>query len=167
MPYTYQYFVEGETEERIISVLKTDFRCIQPGKVKVLTVVAKRITLAQVSTLRHNTVLILVFDTDTKDSSILKENITFLRRQSMIRQVVCIPQVRNLEEELVRSCTISRIKELLSSRSNSDFKNDVCRCSSLVGALRNHAFAIQTFWSISPTGPFSDIPNESAIIKTN
>lgn len=167
MKHTYQYFVEGETEERIISVLKTDIRCIQPGKVKVLNVVTRRLTTPQVATLNHSTILILVFDTDTNDASILKENIAFLKRQSMIKQVVCIPQVRNLEEELVRSCNITHIKDLLSSRSNTDFKHDIGKCGNLVGALYRHAFSIQTFWSASPAGPFFDIPNESAAIRIN
>jgi hypothetical protein len=29
----YYYFVEGEDEEKLIQVLKTDLRCIVPGKV--------------------------------------------------------------------------------------------------------------------------------------
>jgi len=29
----YQYFVEGETEAKMVQVLKTDFRCICAGKV--------------------------------------------------------------------------------------------------------------------------------------
>ena len=30
----YHYFVEGEDEEKLIQVLKTDLRCIIPGKVQ-------------------------------------------------------------------------------------------------------------------------------------
>ena len=38
------YFVEGDTEKRLIEVLKTDLQVIKPGKVRRLNVVEKVIT---------------------------------------------------------------------------------------------------------------------------
>lgn len=35
----YHYFVEGEDEQRLVNVLKSDLRCIQSGKVQVFNVI--------------------------------------------------------------------------------------------------------------------------------
>ena len=44
MKDVYQYFVEGDDEKRLIEVLKTDMRLIQPGKIQVVNVVQERLT---------------------------------------------------------------------------------------------------------------------------
>ena len=41
--------------------------------------------------------------------------------------VICITQVHNLEDELKRSCNIRQIKDLLGSKSNSEFKHDLIK----------------------------------------
>ena len=64
-----------------------------------------------------------------KHVDILKKNIEFLLKQVIIKDVVCITQVMNLEDELVRSCSIKRISELTRSKSNTDFKKDVLHIS--------------------------------------
>lgn len=46
------------------------------------------------------------------NTKILDENIAFLKRQKGIKEVICIPQVRNLEDELVRACNIKNIVDL-------------------------------------------------------
>ena len=55
----------------------------------------------------------------------LKENIKILNKCPEVNKVICIPQVNNLEDELIRSCNIKQIKELLGSRSNKDYKHDL------------------------------------------
>jgi hypothetical protein len=167
MSQNYQYYVEGETEEKIIQVLKTDFQMIIPGKVKKFNVIEKLFVPSHLTPLKQGTVVILVFDTDTDNSSILQKNIEFLKKRSAIKNVICIPQIRNLEEELIRSCNIRNINELLSSKSTSmrDFKKDLCRCNGLSTALMRHGFDINKFWSSEPTGRFSGIQNNSIKIK--
>jgi len=122
---------------------------------------------AHLAPLKRGTIVILVIDTDTDDSSFFQRNISFLKRRSAVKDVFCIPQVANLEEELIRSCSIRSIKELLSSKSNSDFKNDLCSCHGLPASLLRHDFDITKFWSSKPTGKFSAIPNDSDKIKRN
>ena len=46
------------------------------------------------------------------EEKILKENIDTLKKTSTVYSVVCITQVRNLEDELVRSCNIKAVREL-------------------------------------------------------
>jgi hypothetical protein len=91
--------LRGETEAKKVQVLKTDFRCICAGKVRIHNVVEKPLSRGSLASLRFNTAAILIFDTDTTDATLLNENITMLNSQPMINRVVCIPQVQNLEQE--------------------------------------------------------------------
>ena len=75
MKDVYQYFVEGDDEKRLIEVLKTDMRLIQPGKVQVVNVVQERLTGLKLRVLSEGTILIFVFDTDSGNIDILNENI--------------------------------------------------------------------------------------------
>ena len=70
--------------------------------------------------LKMGTSVVLVFDTDTGNIDILRENIQFLRKEQNIKEVICITQVKNLEDELIRSCDIRQIKELTGSKSNKE-----------------------------------------------
>lgn len=107
----------------------------------------------------------MVFDTDTDNVDILKKNIEFLLKQVIIKDVVCITQVMNLEDELVRSCSIKRISELTRSKSNTDFKKDVLHISNLKKRLEECGFSFSEFWSSQPIGIFKDIHNEAEKIK--
>ena len=57
------------------------------------------------------------------------------------------------------------IKELLSSKFDSNFKNDLCNCNGLMGAMQIHEFNMELFWSSAPSGEFSSIPNNSNSIR--
>lgn len=39
MPAYYHYFVEGNTEKRMVEILKTELQCIVPGRVQVFNVI--------------------------------------------------------------------------------------------------------------------------------
>ena len=60
-----QYYVEGEDEEKILSVLKTDLQLITPGKISKFNAVQNKVTKARLMNLRPDTTVVLVFDTDT------------------------------------------------------------------------------------------------------
>lgn len=79
-----QYYVEGQDEEKILSVLKTDMQLILPGKVSKFNVVQNKLTRARLMNLRPGTMVVLVFDTDTNNSKILKENIDILKKFSAV-----------------------------------------------------------------------------------
>ena len=70
---------------------------------------------------------VLVFDTDKSETETLKKNISLLKRYCKNVKVIILPQVRNLEDEMKRSCNIKRIKELTNSKSDKDFKRDFCK----------------------------------------
>lgn len=162
-----QYYVEGEDERKLINVLKTELRVIMPGKVQKLNVVEEKIKKMHLRTLSYGTIVVLIFDTDTDTGNlnILDENIRTLKECSTVSEIVLIPQVPNLEGELVRSCDIRKIEELLSSKSRKDFKSDLIHISNLNKKLREHQFDINLFWCSSPTPPYQDIENQAAKIK--
>lgn len=132
----YQYYVEGEDEKCIINTLKAELGCIVPGKVEKFNVVQNEFTVGRLRTLKMGTVVVLVFDTDTDNSIILQKNITFLKKQSAVKEVVCIPQIYSLEDELLRSCQIKKIEELTKSKSKKDFKGDLIKCCNLAERLK-------------------------------
>lgn len=160
-----QYYVEGDDEKKIIDVLKTDLGVIRPGKVQKLNVVEQEITDIRLRTLNRATMVVLVFDTDTGNVDMLKKNIKILEECPSVSEIVLIPQVANLEEELVHSCNIRKIEELLNSKSRGHFKRDLIGVTNLGKKLREHQFDIKLFWNRRPTSPYQDIENQAAKVK--
>ena len=161
----YHYYVEGDDDRKIVNTLKTDFQIIQSGKVDKFNVVQNLFNKNRIQVLKKDTIVVLVFDTDTKSADILMQNIEFLRRQKSIKAVICIPQVENLEDELVRSCSIKQIKELTGSKTDSEFKTDILKTNNLKQKLEQKNFDFDKFWCSLPKGIFKQISNNSIEIK--
>lgn len=157
----FQYYVEGDDEKRLIEVLKTDMRLIIPGKVQILNVVQERLSDMKLRTLQAGTILVFVFDTDVGVLAILNENITKAKQSSNIKDVYCVPQVKNIEDELIRAMGLKNIEELLNSRSKKDFKRDMLRERNLKSKFESHHFDIQKLWAKNPEIPFDKIANNS------
>lgn len=160
-----QYYVEGEDEKKLINVLKTDLGVIQSGKVQKLNVVECEIPNSRLTALKYETIVVLVFDTDTGHVDILNKNIKKLEECPAVSEIVTIPQVQNLEQELVRSCNIKRAVDLLGSKSEKEFKSDFVRVTNLARKLKDHQFDIKKLWSESPPHPYHNIDNKSERIK--
>lgn len=160
-----QYYVEGEDEEKLINVLKTQLKVIKTGRVQRFNVIDKEITDMRLRTLSYGTMVVLVFDTDTNNVDTLTKNIRILKAHPSVSEVVLIPQVPNLEKELIRCCDIKRIEELLNSKSKTEFKTDIVRVTNLASKLSEHNFDINKFWVGQPTSPYENIENQSARIK--
>lgn len=159
------YYVEGEDEKKLINVLKTQLRVIKPGKVQKLNVVEQEITEMHLRTLSCGTMVVLVFDTDTGNLNLLRRNINILKACKAVSEVVLIPQVLNLEDELVRSCKIKKIEELLNSKSKTEFKSDFIHVSNLEKKLQEHQFDINFLWCEKPAPPYQEIENQAYKIK--
>ncbi len=160
-----QYYVEGEDEEKIVNVLKSELKVIRAGKVQKFNVVESELSNARLMMLKPSTMVVLVFDTDTGNSDILNSNINKLRECSAVAEVVTVPQVLNLEDELVRSCNIKNINQLLNSKSKKDYKRDLISASNLASKLFEHKFSIERFWNSSPNAPYHMVENMSKKIK--
>lgn len=70
----YQYFVEGQCEQKLVAALKEQRNLIVPGKISVFNVIQEVLTQMRLRTLAGNTIVILVFDTDKKENAILEQN---------------------------------------------------------------------------------------------
>lgn len=73
----YQYYVEGQDEEKLIQVLKTELRLIEPGKVEKFNVVSEELTKLRIMSLKMGTIVVLVFDTDAGNINTLKKILNF------------------------------------------------------------------------------------------
>lgn len=161
----YQYYVEGDDEKRLVDVLKSELSCIESGKVDVLNVIQNRISPARIRTLKKGTTVILIYDTDIEKTDVLRKNVEFLKRQGAVGEVICIPQVGNVEEELTRSCHVKDYKEITHSPTRTEFKTDLARCKNLKNRLQACGFEISKFWSALPQNKFNTFGNGAEKIK--
>ena len=163
----YKYYVEGEGEKRIIDVLKTDFKSIKPGKVEVFNVNQEHFSDMRLRTLKNNTIVVLVYDVDVDKEGIenLEWNIRFLKSRSNVKSVICIPQVENLEDELIAACDIKEIKEITKSKSNTNYKSDLLNCSNLYSRLQQSGFDYGKFWKKMPKNSYGKYGNDSEKIS--
>lgn len=161
----YQYFVEGEDEKSLINVLKSDLGCIESGKVDVFNAVQNAFSPARLRTLKSDTILVLIYDTDTDSIEMLMKNVSFLRGQKSIKEVLCIPQVENLEDALVDASNVTKAKEITHSKTNKDFKRDLIRCSNLATRLKQCQFDKDKLWTKVPRNDFKMFGNDAEKIK--
>lgn len=162
--YNYKYFVEGETEKRLIDCLRLDMKCIKDGKVDVLNVLQKDIKPSHLVTLSDNTIVVLVFDIDVGCANRLYSNIRYLRTKKEVKDVICLLQVNNLEDELVRATDINNIANLLNSASSSSFKADFMKCKNIKHYLEKHRFNIQKMWVAEVADEFKECKHDIKII---
>ena len=160
-----QYYVEGDDEKKLIDVLKRDMRCIQVGRVDKFNAIQNLFTTTRIRTLKQNTVIVLIYDTDVEKIDILQKNITYLRKQSTIKDIICIPQVKKLEEELLYACKIKKIEDLTHSQTSEEFKRDIIKCNNLKERLEKCQFDISKFWCRIPSNQFKIFGNDADKIK--
>lgn len=141
----YQYYVEGECEQKLIEELKI-YEMVIPGKVSVFNAVQNHFKNAQLMQLKRETTVILVFDTDKNDYDVLIENIEYLKNYPTIKEVWIVPQIRNLEDELIYSTDIKTIKQFIPSKSKSDFKRDFRAEKRIMEKLNKHNFRMEKLW---------------------
>lgn len=161
----YHYFVEGETEKKLINEFKKEMTLIQSGSVNVFNIVEKRIPNSMITNLSSNTTVILLFDTDTKKTDILNENIVKLKKSRNVKTVWLVMQVEDLEDELIRSTDVKEIKTLIGCRSNSDFKRDFLKEKRLMAKLYGHNFDIKKMWVTKPSKEYDAFQNDADKIK--
>jgi len=163
---TYHYYVEGEDEKSLLEALKRDLCCIESGKVDKVNVIQTRFTIARIRPLKPGTIVVLIYDTDVdKNIDILQYNVDFLKKQKGIQCVICIPQVKNLEDELRNACKIKHARELTKSSTKTEYKRDIISCSNLGKRLQECKFDISKLWSKVPDNKFKRFGNDADKIK--
>lgn len=161
----YQYYVEGKCEEKFINELKTSLGCVVAGKVQVLNVVNEKLSRSHLMLIKPKTCIILVYDTDTSDSSILSENVALLKKCRNVSEVIHVQQVLNFENEILKSTNVRSIACLTGSKSNADFKRDFIRTNNVAEKLKKSNFNIDCLWSSQAKAPFNSFENEAFKIK--
>ena len=160
----YLYFVEGETEYKIVEALKNKY--LISGKIRTHNVVTKKIQSGHLSTIKRGTTVIFIFDADIDDNiTILEKNIDFLSQSTVVKNLILIPQINNLEDEIIYATKIKNIEELLDSDSTREFKGDMLKCTNTLNKLEEKLFDIEKFWSRNPTNKFEAYKNNSSQIK--
>ncbi len=163
---SYYYYVEGDDEKSLLNALKSDLGCIASGRVEKFNPVQNRFTNARIRPLKVGTIVVLVYDTDVDTNiSILNDNVNFLKKHSGIKDVICIPQVKNLEDELVDAFEIKNIAELTKSGTKKEYKRDLISCSNLGARLKKCQFDIKKFWNKMPANKFRNFGNDAEKVK--
>ena len=114
-----------------------------------------------------------------RNSEILKQNtinvaretergivdIETLKKCAAVKDVWCIPQVKNLEDELVRACNIRNVMDLTGTRTLHDHKRAFINSSNQSQMLERNEFNIRKLWSKVPDNAFAQFGNDSEKIK--
>ncbi len=160
------YFVEGYCEKTLIDALKKNPSLLVAGKVNVLNVVQNPISISFLLGIKENSRIIFVFDTDIdSNTSILKANIESVKKYCKKPEIITIPQINNLEDELKRSTNVKKITDITKSKSISDFKRDFCGLTNCRNSLEKHKFDIKKLWNKKPKNNFSFVEQLSHKIK--
>lgn len=159
------YFVEGKCEAKLLAALKEQPQKIISGRVKVFNVIINLIPRSQLVTIQAGTTVVFVFDTDVSITETLKKNIKLVSTYCSKTKVIFLPQVKNLEDELVRCTDISNITELTRSKSKKDFKRDFCAMTNCRDVLNRHQLDVLRLWTQNPPEVFSFVPANSEFIK--
>ena len=164
MKKIYKYFVEGECEQKLINALKTPpSNYLVAGKVEVFNFTKERITPQRIAVLKRNTVIILVYDIDVKNTEILEENIKRLKTFGF-KIIYHIQSINNFEDEIVYSTSIKNIDELYNTNNVSEFKSSFLHQGDILLKLSKNNFDPNKIWSrINTKRPFSKYSNIESI----
>ncbi|MBO7453749.1 MAG: hypothetical protein J6U54_25735 [Clostridiales bacterium] len=161
----YIYLVEGDCEKKLIEVLKEQKNLIVSGKVYRINVIQEHLSETFLRTFLDNTIVILVFDTDTDNNTILFKNIQTLSRHQKIKDIWYVIQVENLEDEIVKSTDLSDAKALIGCTGSKEYKHYFIKEKNLYDKLLKHHFDMSKIWITDPKGAFKRLKNEGFRIK--
>lgn len=159
------YFVEGDCEEKLINALKKKPELILPGKVIVHNLIQNYIPKSRLLAITPETKVVFVFDTDVAKTDCLLKNIEYISKYCKRSKLIFLPQVLNLEDELVRCTDVSEVKDITKSKSNSNFKGDFCKLTDARSTLTKHQLDILSLWTQNPPEPFTFVQSNSNLIK--
>ena len=161
------YYVEGPCEQQLVAALKQNPAKLIPGKIKVYNVVQNLIPKSQLLSIQCGTTIVLVFDTDVEQTTNLKKNLERLRKYCGRLYIVYLPQVLNLEDELVRCTDVQNVIDLTRSNGVRNFKTDFCKlkvkdCRAM---LERHGLKTERPWTTKVPEAFAFVESNSNRIK--
>ena len=141
------HFVEGQCEEALLRSLILDFGLLPSGRIKVLNICQRKFPKSLIFSLKPGSRLIFIFDTDAGNPSFVEESLKMVENMTSGVELIVVPQCRNLEDDLMHSCSLREIKQLTKSRSNKDFKSDFLGSCSIGRLLRMNGFDFSKLWT--------------------
>jgi hypothetical protein len=165
MNNTCVYFVEGACEEKLINALKESPARIAPGKIKIFNVIQNELPRSILISIQPGSRVVFVFDTDVSRTDQLGKNIQRLRKLCSGVKIICLAQVLNVEDELVRCTDVSSPRELTKSRTDKDFKRDFCAVKDCRALLNRHHLDADRLWTTEPPSEFLFLPRNSSQIR--
>ena len=170
MSKKYRYFVEGECEKKLLkSMMYLEEASFHEGKVDVFNFINEKLSNAFARTISKDTRVVIIIDTDIKRIALLEENISILKRITLLNDddIILAFSVQTLEEEIVYACSkLNNINKLFETKSVSEFKKKFISHSNLFAKLKDAGFDINKMWERNPQQPFDKYQNSgSKIIK--
>ena len=169
MSSKYLYFVEGECEKKFLkSFMYRDDYEFEPGKVEVFNFINSKMSKPQARAIRKGTKIVIVFDIDVKNISILDENVKLLNEVAEVpdKDLIFVPSIKTFEDELIYSCEkLNNINEMFKTQGLSEFKRNFIKCNNIVSKLNTLKFDFDLMWSRDPYEPFNKYKNGSKTIK--
>lgn len=174
----YQYYVEGECEKNFIysfTHAKNSDYILHPGKIEKLNPITSKISETKARTIKRDTRIVFVFDTDLESTSILEENIKTLNRIARVshEDIIFLMSIKKFEEEIAFSCkdihNVKGLMKLFNSQGTSALKTDFSNCKNLEDKLKQAGFDIKLMWTRSANEPFDKYTNggKQVTIKNN
>lgn len=163
------YYCEGEDDQKLVDALKYKKPQILPGKSKTLNVVQTLIPKSILLSIKANSYVVLVFDTDvTTNLDVVKKNISNIKKYCTGVKIIYLLQVRNLEDELVRCTDVKSALELTKSKSLSNFKTDFRKLKDedCKRVLERHKIDIARLWTTKAPSDFDFAERNSILIKS-
>lgn len=170
----YQYYVEGECEKNFIvsfTHAKNSEYILHPGKVEKLNPITSKISDTKARTIKRDTRIVFVFDTDVENTSILEENIKTLNRIARVdtKDIIFLMSIKKFEEEIAFSCSdihdVKGLIKLFNSQGTSSLKTDLANCKNLEDKLKQAGFDIKLMWSRDAKEPFDKYSNGGKQVK--
>ncbi len=168
MNKTCLYFCEGEDDQKLINALKYNPERILSGRSKTLNVMQTLIPKSVLLGIKPNSCISLVFDTDVVTNlQFLKTNINNIKKYCHGVRIVCLLQVKNLEDELVRCTDVKNVLDITKSKTLSNFKADFKKLSDdkCRRVLDNHKIDVKKLWTTNAPEVFSFVERNSHLIK--
>lgn len=158
MGATTRYFVEGDCEKAILKAhMFLENGGFIEGKIEVFNFVNEKMSKAYARTIKRDSKVIIVHDTDISNDKILKYNLDLLLNVSLVKKgnIVILQSVKNIEDEIVYSCSnIKNINEVFNTKSVKEFKAALIAHKDLLHKFEKLGFDITKIWSRQASEPF-------------
>ena len=159
MAKKYRYFVEGECEKKLLrSFMFLESGGFVDGKVEVFNFANKPITKSFAYSLKPDTTIVIVIDTDISNTDVLESNLKIIENNSNLSldKVLLVFSIKTLEDEIVYACSpkIKNVNDIFKTKTKEEFKKKFINHRELRVKLESLGFDIKRMWSRAAKPPY-------------